>query len=108
MQVCNAVPDVAPVSQVTDGSFEGRIYENVRLIGPDEDKLVTLCDALLFYCQVARLRTRPVRIEENCGCVTIRWSRYAPVVFRDGRMLELVAGGQQVDYLTVQESRAAN
>lgn len=79
----------------------------VRLIGPDSDKLIALTDALLFYCQVARLRTRPVTISEAEGCVGITWSRYAPAAFRNSRMLELIAAGQQIDYLTVQESRAA-
>ncbi len=97
------------VASLTDGSFdeEDRIYDNVRLIGPDQDKLVALCDALLFYCVVARLRTRPVTITEAEGCARITWSRYAPAVFRNSRMLNLVAGGELIDRLTVQESRAA-
>jgi hypothetical protein len=94
------------VASRTDGSFddEDRIYENVRLIGPDPDKLVALCDALLFYCAVARLRTRPVTIAEAEGCVTIRWTQYAPAVFRNSRLIDLVAGGELIDHLTVQES----
>ena len=76
-------------------------------MGPDPDKLLALCDAVLFYIQVARLRTRPVTITEAEGCVTLRWSRYAPAVFRNSRMLELVAGGELIDHLTVQESVAA-
>jgi hypothetical protein len=94
------------VSRTVDGSFneEDRIYENVRLSGPDMDKLVALCDALLFYCAVARLRTRPVTITEAEGCVKIRWTRYAPAVFRNSPLLALVAGGEFLDHLTVQES----
>jgi hypothetical protein len=74
MQVCNAVPDVVPASRFDTAD---RIYENVRLIGPDPDKLVALADALLFYVQVARLRTHLVTITEAEGCVKIRWSQYA-------------------------------
>ncbi len=110
MERVSAVADEAQVRAFldTDGSSCERIYENVRLIGPDMNKLVALCDALLFYCQVARLRTRPVTITEAEGCVTLTWSRYAPAVFRNSRMLELIAGGQQIDYLTVQESKTAS
>src|SRR5665213_3995682 len=91
------------VSRVVDGSFseEDRIYENVRLSGPDVDKLVALCDALLFYCAVARLRTHPVTITEAEGCVKIRWTRYAPAVFAGSRQLELIAGGEFIDSITV-------
>jgi cytochrome c-type biogenesis protein CcmE len=74
------------------------------LDGPEE-KLIPLVDAILFYCRVARLRTRPVRITEAEGCVTLRWSRYAPAVFRNNQRLALVAGGELIDHLTVQESR---
>ena len=103
----SAVPVGA--SPIVDGSFnEGdRIYENVRLSGPDMDKLVALCDALLFYCAVARLRTHPVTISEAEGCVKIQWTRYAPAVFRNSPLLALVAGGELIDHLTVQESIAA-
>jgi len=91
------------------GSFDkdDNVYENVLLIGVDMDKLVALCDALLFYCQVARLRTRPVTITEAEGCVTLKWSTYAPAAFRKSRMLELIVGARQIDYLTVQESVGA-
>jgi len=41
------------------------------------------------------------------GRVTLWWSRYAPAVFRGNRLLELVAGGEIIDHLTVQESIAA-
>lgn len=94
-------------SQDTDSSFDENVYHGIRLTGPDPDKLVALCDAVLFYVQVARLRTRPVTISEAEGCVTLRWSRYAPAVFRHSRMLQLIAGGEYIDHLTVQESRAA-
>ena len=57
--------------------------------------------------RVARLRTRPVRITEAEGCVRLQWSRYAPAVFRGNRMLNLVAGGELIDHLTVQESVSA-
>jgi len=77
-------------------------YEGVRLIGVDRDKLVALCDVLLFYCQVARLRTRPVTMTECKGCVTLTWSQYAPAVFRSGRLLHLSADGQMIDSLTIQ------
>lgn len=80
--------------QKADGGSGERFYEGVRLVGPDQPKLVALCDAVLFYIQVARLRTRPVTITEDCGCLTIAWSRYAPRVFAGQRLLELVAGGQ--------------
>jgi hypothetical protein len=93
----------------TDGSFdeEDRIYENVRLIGPDMDKLVALSDALLFYCAVARLGTRPVTITEAEGCVKIRWTRYAPAVFGGHRLLSLVAKGEYIDHVTVHKSKVA-
>jgi len=84
-----------------------QLYQGVLLDGPDWDKLVALCDALLFYCAVARLRTRPVTISEAEGCVTLRWSSYAPAVFRGNRLLELVSCGELIDYLTVQESGTA-
>ena len=106
MQVCNATPDVVPAFPFGRGD-EDWIYENVRLEGTDPDKLVALCDALLFYVQVARLKTRPVTISEAEGCVKIYWSRYAPAVFRNSRMIDLVAGGELVDHLTVQESSGA-
>src|SRR5437762_994473 len=95
------------VASQTAGSFDeqDRTYENVRLIGSDPDKLVALCDALLFYCAVARLRTRPVMITEAEGCVKIRWTRYAPAVFAGQRPLSLVAGGEYIDLVTVQENR---
>ena len=103
-QVC---PIAAGVSRpMVDRSGEC-VYEGVRLIGPDSDKLIALTDALLFYCQVARLSRRPVTVSEAEGCVGITWSRYAPAVFRNSRMLELIAGGQQIDYVAVQESQAA-
>jgi len=38
----------------------------------------------------------------------LAWSRYVPAVFRDSRMLELMAAGQQVNLLIIQESRAAS
>ncbi len=97
------------VSRTVDGSFDeqDRIYENVRLSGPDMDKLVALCDSLLFYCAVARLRTRPVTINEAEGCVKIQWNRYAPAVFRNSPLLGLVARGEYIDHVTVQESRVA-
>ena len=97
------------VASQGDGSFDedDRIYENVRLIGADQDKLVALCDALLFYCAVSRLRTRPVTISEAEGCARITWSRYAPAVFRNSRMLDLVVGGELIDHLTVQESTSS-
>ena len=110
MQTMTRVSAVAAeVFPPMDGSFneEDRIYENVRLSGPDMEKLVALCDALLFYCAVARLRTHPVTITEAEGCVNIGWTRYAPAVFRKSRMLDLSAGGEHIDYLTVQESRVA-
>lgn len=81
-------------------------YEGVVIDGPEE-KLIPLVDAIHFHCQVARLRTKLLAVRESEGCVTLRWSRYAPAVFRDGRMLELMAGGEWIDYLTVQESVAA-
>lgn len=103
-QVC---PVGSPVGASRfDKGDEDWIYEKVRLIGADLDKLVALCDALLFYVQVARLRTRPVTITEAEGCVKIRWSKYAPAAFGNSRMLDLVAGGALIDQLTVQESRA--
>jgi hypothetical protein len=37
-----------------DGTSGERVYEGVRLIGPDSDKLVALCDALALYCQGGR------------------------------------------------------
>lgn len=105
-QVC-AVGSPVVASQA-GGSFneEDRIYENVRLIGLDVDKLVALCDALLFYCAVARLRTRPVTITEAEGCAQITWSRYAPKAFRD-RVLNLVAVGELVDTLTMKSIPAS-
>ncbi|MEX2261741.1 MAG: hypothetical protein WD696_07305 [Bryobacteraceae bacterium] len=99
-------PVWAPKNDGNSDEFD-RLYENVRLIGVDQDKLVALCDAVLFYVQVARLRTRPVTITEAEGCVEIRWSKYAPAVFRRNRLLALVAGGELIDHLTVQESIAA-
>src|SRR5437870_4948552 len=104
-QVC-AVGSQVVASQV-DGSSDDPIYEGVRLDGPDRDKLVVLCDALLFYCAVARLRTRPVTITEAEGCARIAWSRYAPAVFRNNPLLGLVARGEYIDHVTVQESVAA-
>ncbi len=91
-----------PVALVSLGTRESseHLYEGIRLSGPDEDKLISIADALLFHIQVARLRTRPVTIEESEGCVTVRWSRYAPKAFRD-RLLHLVGNGELIDTLTV-------
>jgi len=47
------------------------------------DRLITLADALLFYVQVARLRTRPVTICAAKGGFTLTWRRYAPALFRN-------------------------
>lgn len=85
-------------------SGEECVYEGVRLDGPKE-KLIPLVDNILFYCRVARLRTRPTGIAEAEGCVKIVWSNYAPRAFR-GRMLNLMTAGTQIDLFTVQESRA--
>ena len=106
-QVCAVGSPVA--ASPINGSFEesGRFYENVRLVGSDQDKLVALCDALLFYCAVARLRTRPVTITEAEGCARITWSGYAPAVFRNSPLLGLVAKGEYIDHVTVQESISA-
>lgn len=41
------------------------------------------------------------------GCVTLPWGRYARAVSRESRMPEVAAGGEHIDYLTVQESVAA-
>jgi hypothetical protein len=89
-------------SQETGAGFE---YEGIRLDGPEE-KLIPLVDAILFYCRVARLRTRPVRIIEDEGCIKIMWSNYAPRAFQS-RILNLVGNGRFIDTLTVQESIAA-
>jgi hypothetical protein len=104
----SAVRSPVVASQI-DGSFDedDRIYQNVRLIGADQDKLVALCDSLLFYCAAARLRTRPVTITEAEGCARITWSRYAPAVFRNSPLLGIVAGGELIDHVTVQESRTS-
>jgi len=83
-------------SQETGAGFD---YEGIRLDGPEE-KLIPPADAILFYCRVARLQTRPVRITEAEGCVTVRWSCYAPHVFRDC-VLKLVAAGELIDTLTL-------
>jgi hypothetical protein len=80
--------------------------EGVRLDGP-EDKLIPLVDVILFPCRLARYRTRLLRVRESKGCVTLWWSRYAPAVFRGNRLLDLFAGGELIDHLTVQESIAA-
>ena len=47
-------------------SGEECVYEGVRLDGPKE-KLIPLVDNILFYCRVARLRTRPTGIAEAEG-----------------------------------------
>ena len=90
---------VAAFRDMDGGSGEEQTYEGVRLDGPEE-KLIPLVDAILFYCRVARLKTRPVRITEAEGCVAIVWSRYAPRVFR-GRILKLVGNGEFIDTLTL-------
>jgi hypothetical protein len=54
-----------------------------------------------------RLSTRPVTITEAEGCARITSSGYAPAVFRNSRMLDLMAVGELIDYVTVEESRAA-
>jgi hypothetical protein len=46
---------VAALKDTDNGSVEEQVYECVRLVGPEE-KLIPLVDAILFYCQVARLR----------------------------------------------------
>lgn len=63
-------------------------------------------DAIHFHCKLARLRTRLLAVREAEGCVTLIWSRYAPAVFSGNRLLELVAGGQFIDLLTVQQNVA--
>ena len=97
---------VAAFQETGGGSGEEQVYEGIRLDGPEE-KLIPLVDAILFYCRVARLRTRPVRIAEDEGCIKIVWSNYAPRAFR-GRMLNLITAGQQVDLFTVQENLPAH
>jgi hypothetical protein len=70
-------------------------------------ELVSLCDAVLFYVQVARLRTRPVTIRESEGCVTLTCKQVRACGFPPHRLLELMAAGHQVDLFTIQESIAA-
>jgi hypothetical protein len=99
----SAVESPVAAFQETGAGFE---YEGIWLDGPEE-KLIPLADAILFYCRLARLRTRPVRITEDEGCLRIVWSNYAPRAFR-GRILNLIAAGQQVDLFTVQENIPAH
>jgi hypothetical protein len=97
-----AVGAVSRFGAPDDSTYQGIIFD-----GPETDKLVALADALLFYCQVARLKTHPVKITEAEGCVTLWWSWYVPAAFRGSRLLALVAGGELIDHLTVQESAVA-
>jgi hypothetical protein len=55
-RVCASVP---AGTLATGASTETDFYEGIELDGEDRDKLIAICDAVLFYCQVARLRTRP-------------------------------------------------
>jgi hypothetical protein len=58
-------------------------------------------------CKLARLRTGSLAVREAKGCVMLTRSRYAPVVFRGTRPLELAAGGEFLDLLTAQGPIAA-
>ncbi len=95
-----------PVFLDTDGGNGDERYEGILWDGADKEKLIHLVDQILFDCKLARYKTRLLAVCESEGCVMLWWSRYAPAVSRNSRMLELVAGGELIDHLSVQESVA--
>jgi hypothetical protein len=84
------------------------VYESVQLLTDDPAKLMPLIDQMLFYIRAARLKTRPVAIREVEGVISIWWSRYAPAVFRERRLLDVIASGECIDNFTIQESVRAS
>ncbi len=72
------------------------MYEGVRLLTDDPDKLVPFVDQLLFSLRMLGFKTRPAAIRERQGIVQIRWTGRRPKAFRN-RLLLCVSHGEHVD-----------
>jgi hypothetical protein len=76
-------------------------HADVLLAEVSNNNLVVLRKAFLL------LAATLVSLMQFVPLLPIEFQRYAPAVFRGNRLLALLAGGELIDHLTVQESIAA-
>ena len=96
-----SLPVVAGVSRpIMAGRSDEHVYEGVRLLTDDPDKLVSFVDRLLFALRVLGFKTRPAAIRECQGIVEIRWTGRRPKAFRD-RLLLVISAGEHIDCFQV-------
>jgi hypothetical protein len=93
------------VASPIDGNSD-IVYEGVRLLTDDPEKLVPFVDQLLFSLRVLGFKTRPLTIHECQGIMTIRWTGRKPKAFRD-RLLAVTSFGQHLDCFQIGESTRA-
>jgi len=80
--------------------LDGILYDGIRLITDDPEKVIPFVDQLLFFLRIQRFKTRPVTIRERQGVVEIHWSGRKPRAFRD-RLVEVSSVGEHLDCFQV-------